>query len=62
LSDVQLEELRRILIAFSFQLLDKHLEKIGNKKGLSLEQTNEASQEHSRKSHSCSKTGSREKS
>lgn len=62
LSDVQLEELRRILIAFRFQLLDKHVEKVVNKKGISLEQINKASKEHRRKSQPGSKTGSRAKS
>lgn len=48
LTDAQLEELRRILIDFRFQLLDEQVEKVAKEKGLSVEQINRASQEHRR--------------
>lgn len=48
LTDEQLEELRRMLIAFRFKLLDESVEKAVERKGLSTEQVNEASLEHRR--------------
>jgi len=38
LTDNQLEELRKTLIAFRFNLLDEHIEKVAEQKGLLVEQ------------------------
>ena len=46
LSDQQTEELRRVLIAFRFKLLDEHVEKVAAKKKLTLAKINQASQKH----------------
>ena len=48
LTDEQLEELRRTLIAFRFKLLDEHVEQVVKQKGLTMDQVNEASWEHRR--------------
>jgi len=48
LSDQQTEELRRVLIAFRFKLLDEHVEKVAAKKKLTLTKINKTSQEHHR--------------
>ncbi len=48
LTDEQLEELRQVLIAFRFKLLDKHVEQVVEQKGLTETQINQASQEHRR--------------
>ncbi|MBK7935727.1 MAG: hypothetical protein IPJ82_00905 [Lewinellaceae bacterium] len=48
LTEAQLEELRRTLIAFRFKLLDEHVEQVVKQKGLTTEQINKASQEHRR--------------
>lgn len=48
LSDQQTEELRRVLIAFRFKLLDEHVEKVAAKKKLTLAKINQASQKHHR--------------
>lgn len=63
LTDEQTEDLRQILIAFRFKLLDEHAEQVAKRKGLTLEQVNEASQGHfrttyrSKKQENLSKTG-----
>lgn len=51
LTDEQLEELRRILIAFRFKLLDEHVEQVVDQKGLTPEQINHASWAHRRTSY-----------
>lgn len=43
LTDEQTEDLRQILIAFRFKLLDEHVEHVAKQKGLTLEQLNKAS-------------------
>jgi hypothetical protein len=48
LSEAQTEELRRILIAFRFKLLDEHVEDIVNSKGLTKKEIDKASKEHRR--------------
>jgi hypothetical protein len=48
LTEEQTEELRRILIAFRFKLLDEHVEKVARQKGMTKEQINQASGEHRR--------------
>jgi hypothetical protein len=48
LTEEQTEELRRVLIAFRFKLLDKHVEKAASQKGMTKEQINQASGEHRR--------------
>jgi len=48
LSDKQTEELRRVLIAFRFKLLDEHVEKVAAKKKMTLAKINKVSQEHHR--------------
>ena len=48
LTDEQLEELRRTLIAFRFKLLDENVKKVAAQKGISPKQINEATQEHRR--------------
>jgi len=48
LSDEQTEELRRVLIAFRFKLLDEHVTKVAVKKKMTLEKINKVSQEHYR--------------
>lgn len=48
LTEAQLEELRRTLIAFRFKLLDEHVEQVVKQKGLTTEQINQASREHRR--------------
>jgi len=48
LTDEQLEELRQVLIAFRFKLLDKHVEQVVAQKGLTETQVNQASWEHRR--------------
>lgn len=48
LTEEQTEELRRILIAFRFKLLDEHVEKVVMQKGMTKEQINQASSEHRR--------------
>ncbi|HRI62437.1 MAG TPA: hypothetical protein PK228_22005 [Saprospiraceae bacterium] len=48
LTDEQMEELRRTLIAFRFKLLDDHVEQVAERKGLTTEQINQASWEHRR--------------
>ena len=48
LTDEQLADLRNILIAFRFKLLDEHVEKLVEQKGLSREQINQASWSHRR--------------
>ena len=48
LTEAQLEELRRTLIAFRFKLLDEHVEQVVKQKGLTTEQINQASWEHRR--------------
>jgi hypothetical protein len=48
LTDAQTEELRRILIAFRFKLLDEQVERAAAQKGLTLEQVNSASKQHRR--------------
>ena len=50
LTEEQTEDLRHILIAFRFKLLDEQVELIAKRKGLTLEQVNEASQGHFRTS------------
>ncbi|MEM6319478.1 MAG: hypothetical protein AAF960_17535 [Bacteroidota bacterium] len=48
LTDKQTEELRRILIAFRFKLLDEQAKKVATKKGLTMQQINAVSKEHNR--------------
>lgn len=48
LSDKQTEELRRVLIAFRFKLLDEHVEKVAAKKKMTVAEINKVSQEHHR--------------
>ncbi len=48
LTDEQTEELRRILIAFRFKLLDEHVDLVVNEKGLTVKQVNQTSGEHRR--------------
>jgi hypothetical protein len=48
LTYAQLEELRRVLIAFRFKLLDEHVEKLVEKKNMTIEEVNEASAGHRR--------------
>ncbi len=48
LTDEQTEDLRKLLIAFRFKLLDEHVEQVATQKGLSLEEINKASQGHLR--------------
>lgn len=48
LTEAQLEELRRILIAFRFKLLDEHVEDIVHAKGLTKREVDNASKEHHR--------------
>jgi hypothetical protein len=48
LTDAQTEDLRQVLIAFRFKLLNEQVEKVAKKKGLTLEQVNNASLEHRR--------------
>jgi len=48
LTDEQTEDLRKLLIAFRFKLLDEHAEQVATQKGLSLEEINKASQGHLR--------------
>jgi cellobiose-specific phosphotransferase system component IIB len=48
LTDEQTEELRRVLIAFRFKLLDEHVEQAVEQKGLMPEQINQASWGHRR--------------
>ena len=43
-----MEELRRLLIAFRFRLLDEQVEKAAAKKGLTVGQVNETSRGHRR--------------
>lgn len=49
LSNEQLEDLRRVLVAFRFKLLDEHLEKIAKANGLTLKEVDQASKEHRRR-------------
>ena len=51
LTDEQMEELRRTLIAFRFKLLDEYVEQVVEQKGLTTEQINQASWEHRRTSY-----------
>ena len=46
LTDTQTEELRKVLIAFRFKLLDEHVTKLAIRKNVSLEEINRVSQEH----------------
>ncbi|MCK6692884.1 MAG: hypothetical protein L6Q97_12355 [Thermoanaerobaculia bacterium] len=48
LTEAQLEELRRVLIAFRFKLLDAHVEQVVERKGLTIEQVNKTSWSHRR--------------
>ncbi len=48
LSDEQTEELRRVLIAFRFKLLDEHVKTVAVKKKLTLAEINKISKEHHR--------------
>jgi len=48
LTEEQTEDLRQILIAFRFKLLDEQVELVAKRKGLTLEQVNEASRGHLR--------------
>lgn len=48
LTEKQIEELRQVLIAFKLKLLDDHLDKVVQEKGLTIEQINAASYEHRR--------------
>ena len=48
LTDEQTEELRLMLTAFRFKLLDEHIEKVAKEKDMSIEQINEASKGHRR--------------
>jgi hypothetical protein len=48
LTNEQTEDLRRILIAFRFKLLDEAVSKFVEEKGLTVEQINGFSQEHNR--------------
>ena len=48
LTEAQLEELRRILIAFRFKLLDEHVEGVANAKGLTKKEIDKESKEHHR--------------
>lgn len=48
LTNEQLEELRKVLIAFRFKMLDEQVEKVAKEKGLDMEQINEASKGHRR--------------
>jgi hypothetical protein len=50
LTEEQTEDLRQILIAFRFKLLDEQVELVARRKGLTLDQVNEASQGHFRTS------------
>ncbi len=55
LSDQQTEELRRVLIAFRFKLLDEHVKKVAAKNKITLEDINQASQGHRRTSNKTKK-------
>ena len=46
LTDKQLDELRKLLITFKFQLLDTHVEKIISEKGLTDDDIEKVSSEH----------------
>lgn len=48
LSEAQTEELRRILIAFRFKLLDEHVVDVVHAKGLTKKDIEKASKEHQR--------------
>jgi len=48
LTEEQTEDLRKILIAFRFKLLDEQVELVAKEKGLTLKQVNKASQGHFR--------------
>ena len=48
LTEEQTEDLRQLLTAFRFKLLDEQVEQAAKKKGLTLEQINKASQGHLR--------------
>lgn len=48
LTDVQMEELRQLLIAFKFKLLDEHIENVSAKKGLTDDDIEKVSFEHRR--------------
>ena len=48
LTDKQIEELRKVLIAFKLKLLDDHLDRVVQEKGLTIEQINAVSHEHRR--------------
>jgi hypothetical protein len=48
LSTEQTDELRKLLIAFRFKLLNEHVERVAAQKGLTLEAINEASHQHKR--------------
>ncbi len=48
LTDEQLEELRNILVALKFKLLDEHADQMVEEKGFTQEEINQASWEHRR--------------
>lgn len=48
LTDEQLEELRTILVAFRFKLLDEHVDQMVEEKGYTQEEINQASWGHRR--------------
>ena len=48
LTDPQMEELRRLLIAFRFKLLDEHVEGVVHGKGLTKKEVDAVSKEHRR--------------
>jgi hypothetical protein len=48
LTEAQTEELRRILVAFRFKLLDEHVEEVANSKSLTKKEVDKASKEHHR--------------
>lgn len=55
LTEAQLEELRKLLIAFRFKLLDEHVETIAAKKGLTKKEIDKASTEHRRSTYRSKK-------
>ena len=48
LTESQLQELRQVLIAFKFKLLDAHIESINSEKGLSDDDIEKISSSHRR--------------
>ncbi len=48
LTDLQMTELRQLLIAFKFKLLDAHIEKVSAAKGLTDDDIEKVSFEHRR--------------